>query len=91
MADSGLPDIIGVEEQTGNASSLSTVKPIYPVAVAFDEIRFEVYWTDVASFTINKVSLSSLASTVIFTDRKLNVSDYHYYFQDENRRVLTAE
>jgi len=69
VADSYLRNIYQVDITTGATAQLLPIGTAYfPVALAYDSTAKLVYWTDVAAHTINRYSLLTNSSTVIYSD-----------------------
>jgi len=69
VADSYLKNIYQVDATSGaTAQLLPFGAPSNPTALAFDSTAKLLYWTDVNVHTINKYSLLTNSSTVIYRD-----------------------
>jgi len=79
VADQYLRNIYQVDPTSGTtAQLLSFGTATNPLALAYDSTRKLIYWTDVNAKTINRYSLLTNTSTVIYRD-PLNVGkDIHF-------------
>jgi len=69
VADSHLANMYKVNVSTrATTQLLSTGVASNPIAVAYDPTSKSIYWTDVALHTINRYSLMTNSSTVIYGD-----------------------
>ena len=69
VADSYLRNIYQVDITSGTTGQLLPLGTAsYPVALAYDSTAKLVYWTDVTAHTINRYSLLTNSSTVIYRD-----------------------
>jgi sugar lactone lactonase YvrE len=66
--DIGSPGLYQIDVATGNVKQLLPVKPLNPVAIAFDSSQQVVYWTDVKAKTINRFYIKTRASKLIYAD-----------------------
>ena len=69
VADRDLRNIYQVDATSGaTAQLLPFGTATDPIALAYDSTAKLVYWTDVAAHTINRYSLLTNSSTVIYSD-----------------------
>ena len=69
VADSYLRNIYQVDITSGATAQLLPIGTASnPIALAYDSTAKLVYWTDVAAHTINRYSLLTNSSTVIYRD-----------------------
>ena len=69
VADSKLKNIYQVDVTSGTTGQLlPTATPSTPLALAYHSTAKLVYWTDQTAYTINRYSLLTNSSTVIFRD-----------------------
>ena len=69
VADSWLRNIYQVDATTGNTAQLLPFgAALNPVALVYDSTAKLLYWTDLAAHTINRYSLVTNSSTVIYSD-----------------------
>jgi len=86
VADSSLRNIYQVDITSGITGQLLPIGTAFnPVALAYDSTAKLVYWTDVIAHTINRYSLLTNSSTVIYSDRtgKNILLDYHLTSKEE--------
>jgi len=70
VADGYLRNLYQVDAATGTTSQLLPFgTAIFPVALAYDLTNKLLYWTDFVNHTINKYSLLTNSSTVIYRDQ----------------------
>jgi len=69
-------NIYQVDTTTGDTGQLLPFGTAsYPMALAYDSTAKLVYWTDVTAHTINKYSLRTNRSTVIYRDSSYTGKD----------------
>ena len=79
VADSYLGNIYQVDTATGATGQLLPFGTAsYPIALAYDSTAKLVYWTDAAAHTINRYSLLTNSSTVIYRDPSYTGNDIHF-------------
>jgi len=79
VTDSYMRNIYQVDIATGATAQLLPFGAAYnPIALAYDSTAKLVYWTDVSTHTINKYSLRTNRSTVIYRDPSSTGKDYAY-------------
>jgi len=92
VADSVLRNIYQVDPTTGaTAQLLPFGTALSPIALAYDSATKSLYWTDVAAHTINKYSLLSKRSVVIYRNPAITgntkfLITLNYWFHIETRR-----
>jgi len=78
VADWYLSNIYQVDATTGTTAQLLPFGVAStPVALAYDSTAKLLYWTDVAAHTINRFSLLTNSSTVIYRDQS-NVGKFEF-------------
>ena len=69
VADTYLRNIYQVDATTGTTAQLLPFGTAsFPFALAYDSTAKLLYWTDVTAHTINRYSLLTNSSTVIYRD-----------------------
>ena len=69
VADNYMRNIFQVDATRGTTAQLLPLGTASnPIALAYDSTAKLVYWTDVAAHTINRYSLLTNSSTVIYRD-----------------------
>jgi len=69
VTDSSLDNIFQVDATTGTTAQLLPFRTTsFPPALAYDSTRKLLYWTDINYHTINRYSLVTNSSTVIYRD-----------------------
>ena len=61
-------NVYQISLSTGSMTSLLSGGAVNPVGVAFDDVRMDVYWTDVSQKTVNRISLKNRTTSVVYTD-----------------------
>ena len=78
VADSYLRNLYQVDATNGTAAQLLPFgAALYPVALAYDSIAKLLFWTDIYPHTINRYSLLTNSSTVIYRNPD-NVGKYKW-------------
>jgi hypothetical protein len=85
--DGLIPGLYQINVENGVVKQLLPNKPLTPVAVAFDSAKKDVYWTDMKARTINKFSMTTRVSAIIYADTS-GTASYDGLALDAGRQLV---